>query len=144
MEKAASLPSSTESSAGCPSVLGVVDCFDSFMEQQQLRNTKRYGNTCKSLRCSFRRALRYFLPLTADSYSSLLTVFASWQPFADSDSKQYETSSVPTETNVARYCIPIGYMTARFWSNTVKPRHRSWKKATHNDGVSSLERLELV
>jgi hypothetical protein len=42
---------------------------------------------------------------------------------------------VLTETNVARYCILIGYMTARFWSTTVKPRHRSWKKATHNDGV---------
>jgi hypothetical protein len=73
------------------------------------------------------------------------TVFCVVAPFADLIwFKQYETSSVLTETNVARYCILIGYMTARFWSTTVKPRHRSWKKATHNDGVSSLERLELV
>jgi ABC-type multidrug transport system fused ATPase/permease subunit len=73
------------------------------------------------------------------------TVFCVVAPFADLFwFKQYETSSELTEANVARYCILIGYMTARFWSTTVKPRHRSWKKATHNDGVSSLERLELV
>jgi hypothetical protein len=73
------------------------------------------------------------------------TVFCVVAPFADAFwFKQYESSSELTEANVARYCILIGYMTARFWSTTVKPRHRSWKKATHNDGVSSLERLELV
>jgi uncharacterized membrane protein len=73
------------------------------------------------------------------------TVFCVVAPFADLFwFKQYESSSELSEANVARYCILIGYMTARFWSTTVKPRHRSWKKATHNDGVSSLERLELV
>jgi hypothetical protein len=73
------------------------------------------------------------------------TVFCVVAPFADFFwFLEYESSSELTEANVARYCILIGYMTARFWSTTVKPRHRSWKKATLNDGVSSLERLELV
>jgi hypothetical protein len=73
------------------------------------------------------------------------TVFCVVAPFADLIwFRQYKSSSELTEANVARYCILIGYMTARFWSTTVKPRHRSWKKATLNDGVSSLERLELV
>jgi hypothetical protein len=72
-------------------------------------------------------------------------VFCVVVPFADFFwFQQYESNSELTEANVARYCILIGYMTARFWSTTVKPRHRSWKKATLNDGVSSLERLELV
>jgi hypothetical protein len=72
-------------------------------------------------------------------------VFCVVAPFADLFwFKQYESNSELTEANVARYCILIGYMTARFWSTTVKPRHRSWKKATLNDGASSLERLELV
>jgi hypothetical protein len=73
------------------------------------------------------------------------TVLCVVAPFADLFwFKQYNTSSELNDTDVARYCILIGYMTARFWSTTVKPRHMSWKKATHNDGVSSLERLELV
>jgi hypothetical protein len=73
------------------------------------------------------------------------TVFCVVAPFADLFwFKQYESGSELTDANVARYCILIGYMTARFWSTTVKPRHRSWKTATLNDGVSSLERLELV
>jgi hypothetical protein len=73
------------------------------------------------------------------------TVFCVVAPFADLFwFKQYESGSELTDANVARYCILIGYMTARFWSTTVKPRHRSWKKATLNDGASSLERLELV
>jgi hypothetical protein len=53
--------------------------------------------------------------------------------------KRHERTSELTEANVARYCILIGYITARFWSTTVKSRHRSWKKATFNDGISSLE-----
>jgi hypothetical protein len=73
------------------------------------------------------------------------TVLYVVAPFADLFwFKQYETNSELIEANVARYCILIGYMTAHFWSTTVKPRHRYWKKTTHNDGVSSLERLELV
>jgi ABC-type multidrug transport system fused ATPase/permease subunit len=73
------------------------------------------------------------------------TVFCVVAPFADFFwFKEYETSSELSEANVARYCILIGYMTARFWSTTVKPRHRSWKKATLNNGVASLDRLELV
>jgi hypothetical protein len=64
-------------------------------------------------------------------------------PFADLFwFKQFETSSELTEANAARYCILLGYMTARLWSTTVEPRH-NFLKATHNDGVSSLERLEI-
>jgi hypothetical protein len=83
---------------------------------------------------------------TVDSYWLLFdTVFCVVAPFTDLFwFKQYESSLELTEANVARYCILVGYMTARFWSTTVKPRHRSWKKATLNDGLSSLERLELV
>jgi hypothetical protein len=73
------------------------------------------------------------------------TVFCVVAPFADWFwFKQYETNLELTANNVARYCLLIGYMTVRFWSMTVKPRHRSWKKAILNDGVSTLERLELV
>jgi uncharacterized membrane protein len=73
------------------------------------------------------------------------TVFCVVAPFADLFwFKQYETSSELTAANTARYCLLIGYMTVRFWSMTVKLRHRSWKKAILNDGVSTLERLELV
>jgi hypothetical protein len=73
------------------------------------------------------------------------TVFCVVAPFADLFwFKEYESTSELTEANVARYCILIGYMTARIWSTTVKPRHRSWKKATLNNGVSSLEQLKLV
>jgi uncharacterized membrane protein len=73
------------------------------------------------------------------------TVFCVVAPFADLFwFKQYETNSELTAANIARYCLLIGFMTVRFWSMTVKPRHRSWKKAILNDGVSALERLELV
>jgi hypothetical protein len=73
------------------------------------------------------------------------TVFCVVAPFADYFwFEQYECSSELTQANVARYCILIGYMSARFWSTTVKSRHRSWKRATLSDGVASLERLELV
>jgi hypothetical protein len=47
------------------------------------------------------------------------TVFCVVAPFEDLFwFKQYEISSVLTETNVARYCILIGYITTRFWSTT--------------------------
>jgi hypothetical protein len=36
------------------------------------------------------------------------------------------------EDNVVRYCILIGYMTARFWNMTANPRRGPWEKATHN------------
>jgi hypothetical protein len=48
------------------------------------------------------------------------TVFCVVTPFADFSGLRNENSSELTEANVAR-CILIGYMTARFWSTTVKP-----------------------
>jgi hypothetical protein len=69
----------------------------------------------------------------------VLAPFADWFWFL-----MYESDGELNVVNVARYCVLIGYTTVRCWSMTVKPRHRSCKKATHNDGVSTLERLELV
>jgi dolichyl-phosphate-mannose--protein O-mannosyl transferase len=89
---------------------------------------------------SFAAAATFFLWDGGQLLALVDAVFCVVAPFADVFwFKQYETSSELTEANVARYCILIRYITARFWSTTVKPRHRSWKKATHNnDGVSSL------
>lgn len=74
-----------------------------------------------------------------DTTVCILVPFADWFFF-----NPYETDGKLNGQNVARYCFLIGYMTLRFWSMTVKPRHRSWKKATHNDGAATLERLDLV
>lgn len=46
--------------------------------------------------------------------------------------------------DISTYCLLIGYMTARLWIRTVEPRHKSWRKSVDTDGISALDRLEIV
>lgn len=57
---------------------------------------------------------------------------------------QYESMGRLTGINVVRYCLFTGYMVGRFWAMTVRPRHRSWKRAIFADGSSTFQRLDLV
>jgi hypothetical protein len=138
--------SSTESSCWLPFRAWCrVDCFDSFMEQQQLRIRNGMVTFLEVLRCSSDEFCCYFFLWDGGQLLAALidTVFCVVAPFADliwfSSTKPVRCSQRPTLQ------IPlIGYMTARFWSTTVKPRHRSWKKATHNDGCLIARATELV
>jgi hypothetical protein len=57
---------------------------------------------------------------------------------------QYESNGSLRPTDITMFCLLTGYMTARVWSMTVKPRRRSWQNSFDSDGVRTLERLEIV
>lgn len=46
--------------------------------------------------------------------------------------------------DITTYCLLVGYITARLWSRTVAPRHRSWRRHVEMEGPGSLEKLEIV
>ena len=74
-----------------------------------------------------------------DATVCIVSPFADWYWYM-----HYKSTGELNPADVARYCLLIGYMTARFWATTVWPRHRSWKRASVKDGTFTLERLELV
>jgi hypothetical protein len=47
-------------------------------------------------------------------------------------------------TDLTCFCLLTGYMTARVWSMTVRPRRTSWQNSIDSDGVRTMERLEIV
>ena len=46
--------------------------------------------------------------------------------------------------DITTYCIGVGYMTARLWSQTVAPRHKSQRKHVAVEGPGVLEKMEVV
>lgn len=58
--------------------------------------------------------------------------------------QQYNSTGTLTGRGMVLYTAIIGYMTIRLWSATVKPRHCSWRTIARNDGLSMLERLDIV
>lgn len=57
---------------------------------------------------------------------------------------RYESQGQLTPGEVTLCCLLTGYMTARVWNMTVKPRHRSWQASVDSDGAKALECLEMV
>jgi predicted ferric reductase len=57
---------------------------------------------------------------------------------------QYENNGFLSPSELTLSCLLTGYMTARVWSMTVRPRHRSWQTSVDSDGVRTLERLDVV
>jgi hypothetical protein len=76
------------------------------------------------------------------------TAFCLIMPFADWYwSAHYEQNGVLSPSDITTYSLLMGYLTARVWSMTVKPRHRSWRTAdggSSSSGLTTLERLEMV
>jgi hypothetical protein len=46
--------------------------------------------------------------------------------------------------DLLNYTMLAGYMTFRFWIQTVKPRHQSSRREAIKSGITTLERLDLV
>ena len=46
--------------------------------------------------------------------------------------------------DITTYCLLFGYMTARLWTRTVAPRHKSWRPNDNAEGSDALEKLEIV
>jgi ferredoxin-NADP reductase len=72
----------------------------------------------------------------------LIMPFADWYWFG-----HYEQNGVLSASDITTYSLLMGYLTARVWSMTVKPRHRSWRTAgggCSGTGLTTLERLEMV
>ena len=68
--------------------------------------------------------------------------FADWYWFG-----HYEQNGILSPSDITTYSLLMGYLTARVWSMTVKPRHRSWRTADggcSSTGLTTLERLEMV
>jgi hypothetical protein len=88
------------------------DCSDNFMEQQQLRIRNGMVTFLEASTVLFQisfAASTFFLWDGGQLLALIDTVFCVVAPFADFFwFKEYETSSVLTEANVAR-CILIGY-----------------------------------
>jgi predicted ferric reductase len=57
---------------------------------------------------------------------------------------QYEKNGYLIPTDLTCFCLLTGYMTARVWSMTVRPRRTSWQNSNDSDGVRTMERLEIV
>jgi hypothetical protein len=68
----------------------------------------------------------------------LIMPFADWYWFG-----HYERNGVLSPSDITAYSLLMGYLTARAWSMTVKPRHRPWR-ADGCSGITTLERLEMV
>jgi hypothetical protein len=73
-----------------------------------------------------------------DAAVCLVIPLADWYWFG-----HYERSGVLNPADITTYSLLMGYLTARAWSMTVKPRHRSWR-AQGCSGLTTLERLEIV
>jgi hypothetical protein len=73
-----------------------------------------------------------------DAAVCLIMPFADWYWFG-----HYERNGVLSPVDITTYSLLMGYLTARTWSMTVKPRHRSWR-ADGCSGLTTLERLEMV
>jgi len=58
--------------------------------------------------------------------------------------KRYNAGEFLSPGELTSYCVFIGYMTARLWSETVRPRHHSFRRAVLKEGVSTLDRLDLL
>jgi ferredoxin-NADP reductase len=77
-----------------------------------------------------------------DTAFCLIMPFADWYWFG-----HYEQNGILSASDITTYSLLMGYLTARVWSMTVKPRHRSWRTADgvcSNSGLTTLERLEMV
>jgi hypothetical protein len=78
-----------------------------------------------------------------DAAFCLIMPFADWYWFG-----HYEQNGVLSASDITTYSLLMGYLTARVWSMTVKPRHRSWRAADggcgSTGGLTTLERLEIV
>jgi hypothetical protein len=75
-----------------------------------------------------------------DTAFCLIMPFADWYWFG-----HYEQNGVLSPSDITTYSLLMGYLTARAWSMTVKPRHRSWRTADGScSGLTTLERLEMV
>ena len=73
-----------------------------------------------------------------DTAVCLIVPFANWYWLG-----HYERNGVLAAADIATFSLVIGYMTARAWSMTVKPRHKAWR-ANNCSGITCLERLEMV
>jgi hypothetical protein len=69
----------------------------------------------------------------------LIIPFADWYWFS-----HYERNGVLSPADITTYSLLMGYLTARTWSMTVKPRHRSWRATADCCSSTTLERLEMV
>jgi hypothetical protein len=74
-----------------------------------------------------------------DTAICLIVPFANWYWF-----RIYKRDGMLNAVDVVTFCLVAGYMTARVWSMTVKPRHRSWTNNGSSRNASTLERLEVV
>lgn len=57
---------------------------------------------------------------------------------------QYEKNGYLVPSDLTCFCMLTGYMTARVWSMTVRPRRTSWQNSVDSDGVRTMDRLEIV
>jgi len=57
---------------------------------------------------------------------------------------QYDVRGTLRPIDITTFCLMTGYMVARVWGMTVKPRHRSWNGSVIGKGTQTMERLEVV
>jgi hypothetical protein len=74
-----------------------------------------------------------------DGFVICIVPFADWYFYC-----QYLANEEFTDKNIFRSSILLGYMLARTWGQSVRPRHRSWKTSVQPSGITPLDRLELV
>jgi hypothetical protein len=69
----------------------------------------------------------------------LIVPFADWYFYC-----QYCADAEITHKVLFQSSIMLGYMLARTWGQSVRPRHMSWKTRVQPGGITPLDRLELV
>jgi hypothetical protein len=69
----------------------------------------------------------------------LIVPLADWYFYC-----QYRADGEITHKVLLQCSILLGYMLARTWCQSVRPRHMSWKTRVHADGIAPLDGLELV
>jgi predicted ferric reductase len=70
---------------------------------------------------------------------TLLAPFANWYWV-----RQCEDNGRLNAAEITLYCLLNGYMVYRVWSMAVMPPHRSWRAHAEDDGVRTMERLDVV
>ena len=74
-----------------------------------------------------------------DAALCIVTPFANWYWFM-----VYNKHGRLSPSDVTTFCLLIGYMTARLWGCTVKPRHQSWRHSVKSDGIGAMDCLDVV
>ena len=69
----------------------------------------------------------------------LIVPLADWYFYC-----RYRADGEITHKVLLQCSILLGYMLARTWCQSVRPRHMSWKTRVHADGITPLDGLELV